>query len=298
MLKKVAAQIDKIDWRNRIERARGGPAASSCSGISFYEDDVCFIRYRKVGVGPAIVFLCDGPATMEVYDALIEQLAPSYTVVIFETPGNGFSVPKPGFSFQFTPSNDAVARFLRAVVGERAILAFSCGGAYAALDIAVRFPELCKQLVVIQAPSWEEEMRWKKSRDPRGLISTPFLGQFLFPRLMKPRAPAWYQLSMADTPIVNHFCHCTAHAFEAGATFALPTLFQSYLTGDKPPLEQPEQATLAIWGLQDESHAPTDKQSSNSLAKSVEVKLLEHVGHFPELEDPVGFRRLLEEFTG
>ena len=139
-------------------------------------------------------------------------------------------------------------------------------------------------------------MRWKQSRDPRGLISTPFLGQLVFPRMMKPRAPAWYQLSMADTPIVERFCSCTAHAFEQGATFALPTLFQNYLTGGTPPFEMAEQPTLAIWGLQDDSHASTDRQSSARLAQSVEVKTLQHVGHFPELEDPAGFRRLLDQF--
>ena len=296
MLKRLAAQIDKVGWRKRIEWAQSGPAASSCSGIAFYEDDECFIRYRKIGSGPAIVFLCDGPATMEVYDALIEHLSSSYTVIVFETPGNGFSVPKPGFSFDFIPSNDAVARFLRAVVGERAILAFSCGGAYAAVDIASRHPDLCSQLIIIQAPSWEEEMRWKQSRDPRGLISTPFLGQIVFPRMMKPRAPAWYQLSMADTPMVERLCSCTAHAFEQGATFALPTLFQNYLAGESPPFEIAKQPALAIWGLQDDSHAATDKQSSTCLAKHVEVKTLQHVGHFPELEDPAGFRQLLNEF--
>lgn len=298
MLKRLAAQIDKIDWSNRIARARSGPASSSCSGISFYEDDECFIRYRKLGNGPAIVFLCDGPATLEVYDSLIAHLATSYTVVVFETPGNGFSVPKPSFSFRFFPSNDAIARFLRKVVGEQAILAFSCGGAYASIDIALRYPELCRRLVVIQAPSWEEEMRWKQSRDPRGLISTPFLGQVLFPRMMKPRAPSWYEISMADTHIVEHFCSCTAHAFDHGATFALPTLFQSYLTGQAQPFELAEQPTLAIWGLQDDSHASTDKQSSAALAKNVDIKTLSHVGHFPELEDPAGFRLILGEFLG
>ncbi len=293
----MAAQLDKRGWRNRIHRARTGPAATSCSHLGFYEDDECFIRFRKSGRGPAIVFLCDGPATLEVYDGLIEQLAPQYTVVAFETPGNGFSVPKAGFRFDFVPCNDAVSRFLKEVAGEQAILAFSCGGAYAAVDIAVRHPELCSKLVIIQAPSWEEEARWKRSRDPHGLVSTPFVGQLLFPMMMKSRAPAWYDLSMAETPLVQTFCRCTQAAFDAGAAFALPTLFQNYLTGAQPPFGVADQPALAIWGLQDGSHASTDKQSSVSMAKSVVVKALEHVGHFPELEDPSGFCRLVEEFA-
>ena len=297
MLRRLAAQIDKQNWRGRIAFARNGAPSKSCANLAFFEDDECFIRYRRAGQGPAIVFLCDGPATLEVYDDLFAALQANFTVIAFETPGNGFSVPKPGFDFRFRPSNDAVARFLREVAGEQAILAFSCGGAYAAVDIAQRHPELCSRLVIIQAPAWDEEMRWKKSRDPKGLISTPFLGQFLFPRLMKPRAPAWYELSMAETPVVEHFCTCTAHAFDHGATFALPTLFQNYLTGAEPPFEIAEQPALAIWGNQDQSHAPTNKESSSLLGRRVSVVTLDHVGHFPELEDPTGFARLLDDFV-
>ncbi|WP_379553845.1 alpha/beta fold hydrolase [Qipengyuania sp. DGS5-3] len=297
LLSRMAARLETRNWKERIQWARTGPPSQSCSDIDFYEDDVCLIRYRKAGRGPAIVFLCDGPATLEVYDALFAALKAQFTVIAFEAPGNGFSVPKPGYDFGFRPVNDGVARFLRSVAGGPAILAFSCGGTYAAIDVASRHPELCSHLIAIQVPSWSEEMLWKKRRDPKGIVSTPFLGQILFPRMMKPRAPAWYEHSMADTPAVAHFCTCTAQAFGQGATFALPTMFQNYLSASEAPFEPPLQPTLAIWGEQDQSHAETDKSSSLSLAKNCELVRLEHVGHFPELEDPVGFSRLLVPFT-
>ena len=297
MVKLYAANLEKRNWRARIERIRSGPPSSSCDHLAFYEDDDCFIRYRKAGKGPSIVFLCDGPATLEVYDNLIATLASRYTVIAFEMPGNGFSVPKPTFNFGFRQANDVVARFLQAVAGERSILAFSCGASYAALDIANRYPELCSHLVILQAPSWHEELEWKKRRDPKGILSIPLLGQLVFPTMMRSRAPAWYELSMAQSPAVEHFCTCTAHAFDKGAKFALPTMFQNYLIGKETPFGAPEQPTLAIWGEQDGSHAQTDKTSSLSLARSVQLVTLDHVGHFPELEDPAGFADLLAEFT-
>lgn len=296
MLKRLAAYMDKRNWPARIHEARTGSPSQSCSNLAFYEDDDCFIRYRKAGQGQPIVFLCDGPATLEVYDDLIAKLVSHHTVIIFEVPGNGFSVPKPSYSFNFQAMNDIIARFLRTVAGERAILAFSCGGTYAALDIAARYPELCSRLIIIQTPSWSEEMKWKKRRDPQGLISMPVVGQMLFPKMMKARAPAWYDLSMAATPHVEHFCTCTATVFDQGATFALPTMFQNYLVGGEAPFAVPEQPALAVWGNQDASHADTDKTSSLMLAKSVKLVTLDHVGHFPELEDVVGFLALLNKF--
>ncbi len=244
-----------------------------------------------------MVFLCDGPATLELYDALIERLASRYTVIAFETPGNGFSVPKPAYSFSFQRTNNTVARFLKTIAGERSILAFSCGGAYSAIDIAVRFPELCSHLIIIQAPSWSEEMSWKKRRDPTGAISTPVIGQILFPRMMRARAPQWYELSMAKTSLVNHFCSCTDIAFSEGATFALPTLFQNYLDGAAAPFGLAEQPALVIWGEQDRSHEETDKASAKELAKNVDMVSLSHVGHFPELEDPESFAILAADFA-
>ena len=296
MLKDLASRLETQGWRRRIDRIRTGWPARSCGDLAFYEDDVCLIRYRKAGRGPAIVFLCDGPATLEVYDDLFDALKEGYTVIAFEAPGNGFSVPKPGYSFRFKAMNDAVARFLRQVAGERATLAFSCGGAYIALDIAARFPELCSRLVTIQAPSWEEEQSWKKRRDATGLLGTPVLGQLVFPHMMVSRAPAWYALSMGERSPVLNFCACADAAFKEGATFALPTMFQSYLTGRRAPFDPPEQPTLAIWGLLDGSHEMTDKQSSERLAHHVELVLLEDVGHFPELEDPGKFKRLLSNW--
>lgn len=292
-----AAKLEFRNWRDRIELARTGPPSVSCQDLSLYEDDLCAIRYRKGGTGPAIVFLCDGPATLEVYDRLFATLMDRFTVIAFEAPGNGFSVPKPGYDFGFQPVNDGVARFLKTVAGEQAILAFSCGGTYAAVDIAVRYPELCSRLITIQAPSWSEEMRWKRRRDPKKIISTPFLGQLVFPKMMKARAPDWYKLSMADTPTVDHFCTCTANAFAQGATFALPTMFQSYLAGHETPFAMADQPLLALWGERDQSHQETDKQSSSELAHDCDIVRLNHVGHFPELEDPQGFASLATTFV-
>ncbi len=297
MLADLAARLESRHWRERIALTRKNWPASSRPDIRFYEDDDCMIRYRKAGKGPAIVFLCDGPATLEVYDDLIDKLRSAFTVIVFETPANGFSIPKPSYNFEFVPTNDSVARFLQVVAGEGAILAFSCGGVYAAVDIAARYPHLCRKLIAIQAPSWDQEMVWKKRRDPKGIVSMPIIGQLMFPRMMKPRAPLWYSMSMADTPLVEHFCNCTQEAFDHGANFALPTLFQKYLTGEEVPFDQPEQPTLAIWGEQDESHAATDKSSSGTLTKNVKLVLLKHVGHFPELEDTKGFATLASQFS-
>ncbi len=298
MIKRLAANLDKRNWQARIQYARRGFPASSCKGLHFYEDDECLIRFRAAGSGPKLVLVCDPPATLEAYNQLFDELKNSFTVYAFEIPGNGFSVPKPGYGFEFQPTNNVIARFLRERVGEGAILAFSCGACYAALDIAARYPELCSRLVLMQAPSWQEEQRWKKGRDTTGVIGMPFVGQLLFPRMMVKRAPDWFELCMGVPETIAHCSSCAAVAFEHGAAFSLPSMFQSYLVGEKTPFERPEQPALVIWGTMDQSHALTDKASSRDLAKNVDLVTFENVGHFPELENPQQFRRAVQKHIG
>jgi hypothetical protein len=98
-------------------------------------------------------------------------------VVVFEVPGFGFSMPQFGFRFDFLDANDVAVEFLRRLDLGPYVLAFPCVSAYAAIDIANRATELVSGVVILQAPSWEEEVKWKHGRDRQGILSKPIVGQ-------------------------------------------------------------------------------------------------------------------------
>ncbi|HYU09474.1 MAG TPA: alpha/beta hydrolase [Gemmatimonadales bacterium] len=240
-----------------------------------------------VGNGPqTLVLAADPPVVIEQYDELFQCLEKSFRVIVFEVPGFGFSMPSSGFRFDFRQLNDLVAEFLRQLGLAPYILAFPCVAAYGAVDIAKRFPELISGVVLIQAPSWTEEVKWKHGRDRQGLLSTPIIGQLALQILKRRRAPKWFDAAVGKREMLSQFVATTDDAFSHGACFCLASAFQRYLTDAPQPLSVINQPSLVIWGEADKSHRHTDKSSSKLYCPSAKNLRFKRAGHFPELEEP------------
>ena len=293
----LASTIDKIGWRNRLRSIRTGWPSESKPDIRFYDGSDVQFRYRERGTGTPIVFAADPPVTLELYDELLEVFSKRFRVIAFELPGMGFSAVRGNFDFSFEPLNNSIAEFLSAVVGEPAILAFSCGAGLGAVDIAKRHPLLVSRLVIIQTPSWPEEIKWKNSRDPKNILRCPFLGQLAMLRLKKSRAPMWLSLSMGpENRKLPQFCCCAAETLDKKAGWAMASAFQLYLADDRNDLTPARQPALAIWGSQDASHLQTNKLSSSALADKVKIVEFSDLGHFPEIENPARILELITNF--
>ncbi len=280
-------------------RVRRGadPAASWERNIATIDNGDAVIRYLTAGGGgPSVVFATDFPMVLEHYRELVDLLSPHARVVVFEVPGFGFSKVRSGFSFDFEPWNDGIVRFLATLGAGPYTLVFPCVAAFGALHIARNNPGLVRGVVLSQAPSWEEMLRWKIRRDRLRLLSTPLLGQFLFQVLKRKRIPAWLDLAVGDKARIQAFRDIAFDALDGGATFSLASAFQRYLSAAipaQPPIEAP---ALVIWGDADQSHHRTDKDSSRILSRDVRIVHLAGVGHYPELEAPQAFAQHLLRF--
>ena len=196
----------------------------------------------------------------------------------------GFSVPEYGFDYSFHSKNDSIASFLTSMIRRPAILSFSCAAGLGAVDIAYRYPHLVEKVVLIQTPSWEEEVIWKNSRDPKRILATPVAGQIAMRLLKRRRAPAWLNLAVGNRRFYDPFCDNAEVTLKAGAGWAMASAFQLYLTDTGPDLPVIDQPLLALWGHLDQTHLNTDKQSSLQLAIEGEIQIYDNLGHFPDLE--------------
>lgn len=268
----------------------GQPAVTAPSGATILHLSEAAIRYRTVGTGPGtIVLAADPPVVIEQYDRLIDLLSPHVQVVVMEVPGFGFSLPDKSMRFDFTSANAVIAQFLQRLDLGPAVLAFPCVTAYAAVAIAHSHPHLVSGVVLIQAPSWEQEIAWKKARDPQGILGTPLLGQVALNALKRKRAPDWFKAAVGHRPMFKDLVVTTDEAFAHGACFCLASAFQRYLTDEAPLLSPVAQPSLVIWGLKDRSHATTDRNTSSQLAPGAATVDIAEAGHFPELEQPEQF---------
>jgi pimeloyl-ACP methyl ester carboxylesterase len=193
---------------------------------------------------------------------MIQCLKDDFRVIMFEIPGFGFSLPRSGFRFDFTKVNDLVAEFLRRLALGPYLLAFPCVSAYGAIDIAARFPSLVSGVVLVQAPSWSEEVKWKHGRDRQGILSKPVIGQLALQALKRKQAPQWFDAAVGNREKLSEFVETTDVAFSHGACFCLASAFQRYLTDTEQPLSIVNQPSLVIWGEADRT-APTPKKCAS-----------------------------------
>ena len=297
MLTRLAACMDTWGAGARMKSFRDGWASKTRPDIRFHDTGVTQYRYREQGSGQAIVFAADPPVTLEMYDALMARFATRFRVIVVEMPAMGFSAARLSYGFGFRESADDIARFLDAVAGKQAILAFSCAAGMAAADIAARRPDLVSRLALIQTTDWRGFQTWRDARDPKKILAKPFLGQLAMRKMGPARAPAWFRLSVGAEAMIEPFCACTAETLSQGAGWTLASAYQRYLAPGPSPLASPKQPMLVIWGKADRSHGPDAAARAKNLGENVRVVEREGVGHFGDLEDVDGAFRLIVDFV-
>jgi pimeloyl-ACP methyl ester carboxylesterase len=294
---RVATWIDTVVPNIRSRSIAQSSEFNSRPGIANLQLSTTLIRYRMVGDGPqTLVLAADPPVVIEQYDELIQCLKDDFRVIMFELPGFGFSLPRSGFRFDFAKANDLVAEFLHRLALGPYLLAFPCVSAYGAIDIAARFPSLVSGVVLVQAPSWGEEVKWKHGRDRQEILSKPVIGQLALQALKRKRAPQWLDAAVGNREKLSEFVETTDVAFAHGACFCLASAFQRYLTDTEQPLAVINQPSLVIWGEADRTHRNTDKSSTRLYCPHAKEVRFACAGHFPELEEPERFAQEIREW--
>jgi len=294
----IGAWIDDIVLR-RTARMAKGPAAITREGMRTLEVDGSVIRLRTGGDGPfTIVFAPDPPNVIEHYDELFNLLAPHLSLLCFELPGFGLSFPKGGFNPSFQRTVETVARLLEALRMGPYVLALSCAAGLISLVLARDHPELVSKLVLIQTPSWPEEIRWSRRVDSQNLLGKPIVGQLLMVLARRKVAAGWYAAATPDRSTAEKFNTVAQERFDHGACYCLASAFQALRREPEPGFGALEQDALVIWGMADRTHRKTDKRSPLAFLPHAKLVEFEDAGHFPDLERPERFREQLLDFLG
>ena len=286
MIVPVAA-FDRWLWRaNRV-----APPHPQCRQIDVPGGAV---RVRDTGgAGRPLIFLCDPPAMVEMYDDLIAALAHARIVVI-EVPGHGFSHAATGAALLFEPAVEMIETALLTLDLGPAVLFGPCVCGFVAAALAQRKRLKVAGLVLIQSPDLQGMLAWVDRMDPGGRLRLPFIGQAIVKVTAKKIAPFWlkYATGKATDPaaLIATGLDNLAH----GAGYPLASMLQLWTVGPADAgLDLP---ALAVWGRQDRSHAGTDPACSKGHAPGAEIVTVDHCGHFPELEDQAGFADLVRPF--
>ena len=275
------------------------PTSITREGMRYEEIEGATVRLRAAGRGAhTIVFTPDPPNVIEHYDRLFDLLAPHLRIVCFELPGFGLSFPKARFDPSFPAGVGLVARLLDHLRAGPCVLALPCAAGLISLGLARDRPDLVSKLVLIQTPSWPEEIAWSRRVDSSGLLGTPILGQLLMALGRRKVARGWYAAATPDRETAGRLDAVAQERFDHGACYCLASAFQAIRREPMPDFGVLRQEALVLWGLADRTHRRTDKRSPLTFLPAARIVELEGAGHFPDLERPEWFRDQLLEFLG
>ena len=275
--------LDEAEMRRR--------ALSSRAGLDLFEHELSFIRRRLAGRDrskPSLIVLPDGPATIESYDAFVEQLSDRFNIALIEMPGFGFSFARHPDALDFEQSAQIVAAAIRDLDMPKAVLVGACVQGLIAARVAEIVPDHLAGLIIAQTADFAAERVWSgEVLDAQGNLARPFEGQVSF-RLARERATVdWWAAFVAGPKLpLEAFQKEARSVLRCGCSNALASLMQKWNALDPLPEFRPQVPAAIIWGLADKSHTATDRRTVLRYAPDATYIERDDIGHFPDLEAP------------
>lgn len=249
----------------------------------------------RAGAGKGCVVLVpDGPNVIEHHERLIALLAPQVRVICFEMPGFGHSLPSRTYRHSLDDGASAIVGVLDALDVRRATLALSCANGFYALRAALGAPGRFASLVLAQTPSLEAMHAWTGRTIPRP-IRVPVVGQVVAWLYRGKAAHGWYRTALPRSTDPGPWQAIAKRALANGACFCLAGVVQGLAREDDRSLAGLTLPVTVVWGEQDRSHRATDPGSVLANLPQAEIIRFSDCGHFPDLEAPERFARIVLE---
>ncbi|MGC8874441.1 MAG: alpha/beta fold hydrolase [Chloroflexia bacterium] len=246
------------------------------------------VHYEAFGHGKPVVFLHGWLGSWRYWMPTMEELADRYRAYALDLWGFGDS-EKPGEGYRIEEYTEQVAAFLASMgIAQASFVGHSLGGVvalYLALTQAVRV----EKLVLVATPVHGAALSGmvKLLRSPLGRLAGARTLMDLWMRSLKRVSAPWaemYEEIVEDTAKVDHWAvlESLTSLLELDLRSALNRLYAH---------------TLVVFGSRDEF---VDPHQANLFADGrvpvAQVVVLDGCRHFPFLEEPGKFNRLLKEF--
>jgi pimeloyl-ACP methyl ester carboxylesterase len=280
---------------------RPGPSPGTHE-IELHGHRVCL---RYAGQGPAIVLIHGIAGRSEQWQPAIDLLSDRHTVIAPDLLGHGESA-KPRGDYSLGAYASGIRDTLVALGHERAtIVGHSLGGGIA-MQFAYQFPERCQRLVLVSSGGLGREVHplLRAATLPGSELVMPLItharvlsaGEALGRVIGALRLQAGTDLaefargyaSLGDGEARSAFVETLRAVLDPGGQ-RVSALDRLYLTEALP--------SLLIWGAADPIIPVAHGHAAHAAMPGSRIEVLDGVGHFPQLERPVEFARLLSDFA-
>jgi pimeloyl-ACP methyl ester carboxylesterase len=279
-------QWTRIDWREHLRRVEL-PGAS--------------VNYVEIGEGEPLLFIHGVSGCWQNWLENLPHFAASgRRCVALDLPGFGSS-PMPEWPITMAAYGGLVRDFSAKLgLGGATLVGNSMGGLLA-VELALAAPEAFERLVLVSAAgiinTWHPEERavatawaWRHfspyfGSQGRQIVARPRLRRAVFQSFV--RFPNRLDDDVLVEQIVNGLRE--ADGFEPALADLIRTDFRERLA----TIEMP---TLIVWGLSDRVVPVPAAISYHRRIPHSRLEIFERTGHVPQLERPLRFNALLEEF--
>jgi pimeloyl-ACP methyl ester carboxylesterase len=262
------------------------------------------VRLRHGGEGPVVILVHGITGSSEQWLPVMEALAENHTVIAPDLLGHGESA-KPRGDYSLGAYASGIRDLAVGLELPRAtIVGHSLGGGIA-MQFAYQYPERCERLVLVSSGGLGNEVSplLRAASLPGSELVLPLLTASrllelgtavgrLFGRLGFQAGPDLAELargyaSLSDPEARAAFIH-TLRAVIDPTGQRVSATDRLYLAAGMP--------SLIVWGDRDHIIPAAHAETAHEAMPGSRIELFEGAGHFPHLEVPLRFARLLREF--
>jgi 3-oxoadipate enol-lactonase len=247
------------------------------------------VRYQVEGSGPWVTLSHSLTCDLTMWDALAVSLAPTFTVLRYDTRGHGGTTAAQG-PYSFDQLTDDLTGLLDALeIARTHFVGLSMGGMIGQ-HFALAAPQRLERLVIANStsrippeagPLWDERIAIARAQGCAGVVEGT-LGRWFTPgfRSAQPLEAARIGKLIADTPAAGYI-GC------AGAIRALD------ITARIGAIRSP---TLVIAGADDPGTPPAMSEVIASTIPGARLEIIPSASHLSCIEQPETFNRLVASF--
>jgi pimeloyl-ACP methyl ester carboxylesterase len=258
------------------------------------------VNYVEIGEGEPILFVHGVSGSWQNWLENLPHFGAGHRAIALDLPGFGAS-PMPSWEIDMPAYARLLGDFCEKLGVEGATLVGNSMGGFIAVEAATANPDRFERLVLVAAAgilnTWNPEARatatawaWKQfgphmARRGREIVSRPRARELVFRPFLR------YPGRLREDLL--------AEQIEAGLTKAdgFGDALQALIRHDiRDRLGEIEMPTLIVWGLSDRVIPVAAAISYHRRIPHSRLEIFERTGHVPQLERPLRFNALLDEF--
>ena len=259
------------------------------------------VRYAIAGEGPAVLLVHGLASSMITWYCNIEAVAEAgFTAIALDLPGYGDS----GMADHLDYDPESGARFLADFTAELGIDRFSvvgnsAGGLIAGVT-ALKYPDRVDKVVLVAAAGLGRRLSW-----PLRIISVPVLGELIYKPHRFSKTAIVKRIFFRPPAILDDILpemlrvRCLPHAPQVMLRSVRSGVNLLGLRREHNILHRLRDhptPVLAVWGEDDLVIPPVKAEDVKRALPHATIHVLPECGHWPQMEKPEQFNRILTKF--